>query len=306
MTCRFVALAAAGLAPATPLAAAPPEGVAQLVEQAADSGDAQKLDTVLDLARAAYPGEAAAIASLETQARARLVEVTAAKAAKRTDDLRAAGLFDHWSGRGELGGYYATGSSEESGLSAGLGLERTGIDWRHAFRVHVDWRRSDGDTTREQLLAGYEPQYDVTDRLFTYGLVEGERDRTQGIDNRLSLSGGAGYRLFDRDTLQWSVKAGPAWRRTDWLDREDTSRLAGLAATTLAWQLNGRLALTQDADAYVQAGGNSYRSETGLEADLGGNLLARLAFRVDHESDPPADRPATDTLSRITLVYDFE
>ncbi|MCJ8191808.1 DUF481 domain-containing protein [Sphingomicrobium aestuariivivum] len=303
---RTLALALAGIATTTPLGAAPPEGVATLVERAAESGDKAKLDTVIALAREAYPDERLALDSLEAEARARLAEITAAKESERLATLRNGSFLDHWSGRGELGGYHATGSSEESGLSAGLKLQREGVDWRHRFRLHVDWRTANDETTREQLIAGYEPQYDVTDRLFTYGLVEAERDRTQGIDSRISLSGGAGYRLFDRKGLNWSFKAGPAWRRTDWLEQEDTQRLAGLAATTLTAAIGPRLSFTQDADAFLQADGSTFRSETGLEADLGGNLLARLAFRVDHESDPPLDRPGTDTLSRITIVYDFE
>lgn len=306
MTIVRFGIAAACIAMSAPLAAAPPPGVADLVDEAVEAGDTDALATVLDLARAAYPDEEAALAALEADARGRIDAVLARRAAAERERLRAASLVEGWSRRGELGGYHATGSSSESGLSAGLKLAREGIDWRHAFRAHADIRRSSDRTTREQVVIGYEPQYDVGERLFTYGLVEGERDRTQGIDKRLSLSGGLGVRLFDREDLRWTIKGGPAWRRTDWFDRETSDALAGLAATTIAWSISDRLALTQDADAYLQSQNATYRSETGLEADLGGNLLARLAFRLDHETNPPLDAPATDTLTRITIVYDFE
>ncbi|MCM8556401.1 DUF481 domain-containing protein [Sphingomicrobium sediminis] len=298
---------AAGLAIASPASAAPlPDGVRELIAQAAEKGDAKALDTVLGLARSAYPEDEDEIAALESEARAEIAELVAIRETEQLEELRRAGMFDNWSGRGQLGGFYATGSTEEAGVSVGLKLVREGIDWRHRISGIVDWRRSDGDTTREQLGLEYEPNYNLSDRLFVYGLAGIERDRFQGIDNRISASGGLGYRLVDTDDMHLAIKGGPAWRRTDRVDAETTERLAGLAALTFNWDVSERLSLTQDADAYIEDGNSTYRSETGIEADLSGNLLARIAYRVEHESAPPAGGEATDTLTRITIVYDFE
>ena len=283
-----------------------PEGVEDLIEQAGETGDANALDAVLRIARTTYPDRLEALAALEAPARARLAERAALQAAAEREALRRASFVENWAGRGELGGFYATGSTEEAGVSAGIKLVREGIDWRHNFNAHIDFRESAGSITREQFLAGYEPNYAIDERLFVYGLIQGERDRFQGIDSRLSLSGGAGYRVFDSDDLSLSIKGGPAYRRTDRINAPDTERIAALAALTGSWQISDAFGVTQDADAYLDSSNSTFRSETGFEADLGGNLLARLAFRIDHETSPPIGAEATDTLTRITLVYDFE
>ncbi|WP_343346253.1 DUF481 domain-containing protein [Sphingomicrobium sp. XHP0239] len=295
---------AAALAAAQP--AELPEGIADLIEQAGETGDAAALDTVMGLARASYPDRLDRLSVLETSARARLAERAEAQAAAEREALREASFVENWAGRGELGGFYATGSSEEAGVSAGVKLVREGIDWRHNFNAHVDYRESAGSTTREQFLAGYEPNYEINERLFAYGLVQGERDRFQGIDSRLSLSAGAGYRIFDADDRSLSIKGGPAYRRTNRIGAPGDEQIAALAALTGNWQISDTFGITQDADAYFAEGNSTFRSETGLEADLGGNLLARVAFRIDHETSPPIGAEATDTLTRITLVYDFE
>ncbi|MEN3973304.1 DUF481 domain-containing protein [Sphingomicrobium sp. XHP0235] len=301
-TTMLLAAAMAGAQPAEPL----PDAVQTLIAQAGETGDAAKLGAVVEMARAAYPGHDARLAELEAAAMARIGERNTLAQAQAEEALREASMFGGWAGQGELGGFYATGSTEEAGATAGVKLVREGIDWRHKLNGHADWRRSDGDTTREQLRAGYEANYDLGDTFYTYGLAAIERDRLQGIDNRISLSGGAGARLIERETMTLDIKAGPAWRRTDRTDGTVTQRIAGLAAATFAWQITERLALTEDVDIYLDDSNSTFLGETGLQADLGGNLLARLALRIEHESDPPLGREATDTLTRFTLVYDFE
>src|SRR5690606_15414735 len=128
--------------------------------------------------------------------------------------IRNAGLFQKWSGSGEIGAFQSSGNSTETGVTLGLKLKRQGIDWSHEVRLTADYRRANGITTRSQILAAYEPQYQIDNGLFVYGLGQYERDRFQGIAARYALSSGLGYKVVDTDALSISAKAGPAYRRT--------------------------------------------------------------------------------------------
>ena len=187
----------------------------------------------------------------------------------------------------------------------GLDLQRTGIDWRHKFRAQLNYQRTNGVTSREQYLAAYEPNYSLSDEIYLYGLTQYESDRFQGYSSRYSFSGGAGYRVLDREGAYLTVNAGPAYRNTKLLTGEIESELAALAAVDLEFSLTDRIKITEDASVYYQAGNSTYISATGLEAGLGSGLAARLSYKVEHDSHPPLNAVKTDTHSRFTLIYGF-
>ncbi|MDZ4308217.1 DUF481 domain-containing protein, partial [Allopontixanthobacter sp.] len=232
-------------------------------------------------------------------------DLVVAEQQAKEDAIRSAGVLDYWSGKGEIGAFRATGNSSNTGVTAGLNLQRTGIDWRHKFRANVNYQRTNGVTSREQYLAAYEPNYSLSDQIYLYGLTQYESDRFQGYSSRYSFSGGAGYRVIDREGANLSVNAGPAYRNTEFLAGTSDSDLAALAAVDLNLSLTDRIKLTEDASVYYQTGNSTYISSTGLEAALGSGLAARLSYKVEHDSNPPINAVQTDTHSRFTLVYGF-
>ncbi len=307
LTFKNGAAAAALLAllPATPALAELPEPVRAMIDAAIATGDADKVSTVLELAKATNPDDTAEIDTISAEFNAQQQQLAATEAAAEEEALRSAGLFDNWSGEGQIGAFRSTGNSSNTGVTAGLELTRTGIDWRHKLTGLADFQRTNGVTTREQFLVAYEPNYQLNDRIYVYGLGQYERDRFQGFSSRILASGGVGYRVIDTDSTQLSVKAGPAYRKTSFIGGGSTSNIAGLAALDFDWQVAERVKLTQDASALIQSGNSTYISTTGLEAGLGGNLSARIAYAVEHDTNPPAGAVKTDTLTRFTLIYGF-
>ncbi|MDP4575139.1 DUF481 domain-containing protein [Qipengyuania sp. G39] len=292
-----------------------PDGARQMIDAALESGDDAKIATVLELARSTWPDEADEIVEIESEWKAAKTERAAAAAKAEEEAIRSAGLFDRWSGEGELGGFQSSGNSDTVGLSAGLKLKREGIDWSHRLRARFDYQRQNGVTSREQLLAVYEPRWQFGENVFAYGLAQYERDQIQGIDGRYAISGGLGYKVVDREGLSLAVKAGPAYRVTEYTDGRSESRLAGLAGFDFDWQIFERLTLTQDANAVAETGGEALvivdgsnttlNLITGLDFKVSDSLRARMSYQLDYDSNPPAGKVSTDTLTRATLIYGF-
>lgn len=282
-----------------------PEPIRDIIAAAIATGDPAKVETVIDLARQTNPEDLAEIDDLRQAFLADRRALAAAQAAEKQARMRSAGILENWTGKGEIGASRSTGNSSELGVSAGLKLERRGIDWRHKLTARADYQRTNSVTSKEQFQFAYEPSYTISDGFFVYGLGQWERDRFQGYSSRFSVSGGLGYRIFDSDDMHLSVKAGPAWRRTTLIPAGRESTLAGLAAMDFDWRISDNLKFTQDASAYVQSGNSSLISATGLEARINDNLAARMSYTVEHDTDPPAGAVKTDTLSRFTLIYDF-
>ncbi len=292
-----------------------PPGVRAMIRAAMKTGDKGKIETVLALAREAAPDGEGEIEAIETAWRADVAEKTRLAREANTRRIREAGLFELWSGEGQLGGFQASGNSDNVGLSAGLKLKRQGEDWSHALRATADYQRSNGVTSREQFLFAYEPRYQIADELFAYGLAQYERNKLQGFSGRYAISGGIGYQVANSGDLKLSVKAGPALRMTDFTIAEDETRLAALFGLDFDWQIAERLALTQDANVVTETGGqatvivDSSRTTlnlvTGLDAKVSDRLRSRITYTVDYDSEPPLGKVSTDTITRLTLVYGF-
>ncbi|QUL38132.1 YdiY family protein [Erythrobacter sp. JK5] len=304
-TILAASVATSALFLATPANAELPGPVRAMIDAAIERGDEEAVRTVIDLARQTNPDDGAELDTILSDYEADLAAVAADAAAAEAAAIRDAGLFENWTGKGELGAFRSTGNSDNAGVTAGLKLTREGIDWRHKFRARVDYQETAGVVTREQFLAAYEPNWKITDRLFAYALGQYERDRFQGFSARYSTSGGLGYDVIDNDSMALSVKAGPAWRRTELVGGGSTSRIAALAAADFDWQIAENLVFTEDASAFIQGGSSTYISDTGLQAAIAGNFSVRLSYTVEHDTDPPLGAVKTDTLSRVTLIYDF-
>ena len=317
MTCRIpLALAAAALLAAPyPALAALPEPVRAMIDAAIATGDETKVRTVVELAKQTNPDDAAEIDTMLTAFETRLAEAKAAEAAAKEAAIRSASLFENWSGKGEFGAFRATGNTSNSGVTAGLTVDRQGIAWRHRLTGRVDYQRANGTTTREQFLARYEPNYNLSDKIYVYALAQYERDRFQGFSGRYAISGGLGYQALKKDDIQLSLKAGPAYRTTEFIDGRSESRIAGLVALDFDWNITKRLTLTQDTNAVAETGGSAIAIidsrnttldlVTGLNAAISSKLSARFSYAVEYDSNPPPGAVQTDTLSRVTLIYDF-
>lgn len=298
-----------------PAFAALPEPVRALIDAAFATGDDDKVRTIIDLARTTNPADAAELDAIAIAWEAEAAANAAAAAAAEHDVIRSAGLFANWTGKGELGAFMATGNTDNSGVTTSLTTERTGIDWRHKLTGRVDYQRTNGVTTREQFLGRYEPNFNVSERFYVYALAQYERDRFQGFSGRYAVSGGIGYQALKKDDIQLSMKVGPAYRVIEFVDGRTESRIAGLVGIDFDWSITDRLKLTQDTNAVAETGGSaiaiidsrntSLDLVTGLNAKINSSLSARLSYAIEYNSNPPPGAVQTDTLSRMTLIYDF-
>jgi len=289
--------------------------VRDMIEVAIATGDADTVKAVVNVARTTNPQDVTEIDAMFGNFQSAQAEEAAAAAAAEELAVREAGLFDNWSGEGQIGFFQSSGNTDSMGLTAQIALNREGINWEHKFRAAADFRRNNGATDREQFMAVYEPRYQINDRLFAYALGQYERDRFQGFSGRYSFSGGLGYRVIDNDALRLSVKAGPAWRKAQFVNGTSESNIAALAGLDFDWRISNRIKLTQDTNAVADAGGSAVaivdsnnvtlNFVTGLEGKISDSLTARLSYTVEYDSNPPAGAVSTDTLTRFTLVYGF-
>lgn len=296
-------------APAIAQPGTPAATVQAMVDDAFTNGSDAEIAAVVKFARRAAPELAEA---LDRRVAARLAErpLGAPAAATVTVPPPVPGAAVpatpvHWTGRGEVGASLAAGNVDSLGVFASFNAALQGARWRHEVRGEGAYQETNGVRSQDRLLVAYEPRYKVSERLSTYGLLQAERDPILGYESRYSVSAGLGYRIVRGSSLSVDLQGGPAYRRSLQVTGPEETGFSGRAALDARWQLRPGIQLTQSGSAYLDSRGNSFTAATGLEAQLLGPLAARLSYNVQYESAPAAGRVATDTLSRITLVYGF-
>jgi len=282
-----------------------PDPVGDMLAAAIASGKDTDVEAVAKLAKDSRLDNAAEIEARVVAYRAERQRLRDEAAAAERAKLAAARFWQNWKGEGQIGASQSSGNTTSVGLSAGVALARKGIDWTHKFRAQADYQRTNGKTSVERYLAELEPQYRVNDRAFAYGLGRWEHDRILGYDTRWSLSGGLGYKVVDSKKMTLSLKGGPAFRQTDFVNGGEDTEMTALAGLDFGWQLSPTLRLTQVASTIIGEANSSTSSQTALNAKLTGALSARIAYSAQIDTSPPPGIEKVDTQTRFTLVYGF-
>lgn len=295
---RGAVLCAAGLlAAAAGARAAPvPPAVAAMIDAAA--GDPAALKTVADLAKKTNPDS---VAEIDAQ----LAGIEKKNEEARLAKIDSEGVFEGWKGEGQLGAFGSTGNTDQSGIAAGLKLSKETRKWKHTLAGTVDYQKTDGVTTAERFFAGYDGNYKITPRLYAVGILSWERDTFAGYDSRFSESLGLGYRLVDTPSVTLALEGGPALRQTSYTDGTSDSVFNGRLAGNFAWKFSPNGTFTQVASYFFGNGGNTVTSDTAITMKVWDALSLRLSFFLQNESEPQPGRLATDTTTRITVVYGF-
>jgi putative salt-induced outer membrane protein len=269
-----------------------------MLETAIASGNQADIDAVARVARAANPAALAEIAAIMDAYDRR-------KATEHKIQVQNASLLQLWNGKGELGGFRSTGSTSEIGISAGITLQRTGLKWSHTIAGTADYRRANGETSRERFVASYQPRYQFDPIGFVYGLVQYERDPFIGFDARYTGSSGIGYKLIQGKKLNLSLDVGPSVRHVVYTDGSDETKLGGRSSLDFGWALSPTLTLRQTASGYAENDARSLNAQTSLTTRIVSRLSANFSYNVQYETQTRLTDEKLDTLSKATLVYDF-
>jgi putative salt-induced outer membrane protein len=275
-----------------------PPAVREMLEAAIANGNETEIATVAKIARQTNPESAGEIQRMVTSWKERT---------QATHDtlIREARFTELWTGRIEAGGFRSTGSTSEIGISVNATVSRTGLQWTHKLTASTDYRRANGVTSRERYFGSYEPRYEFDPRGFIYGLGQFERDTSIGYDERYTGSVGVGYKLVMSKPLDLSVDIGPSVRHAKYLTGERETKLGARGSMALAWRASPTLTFKQTAAGYAERDVYSLNSLTSLETKVATRWSAAISYNVQYESETMLSARDFDTLSRLTLTYDF-
>lgn len=224
-----------------------------------------------------------------------------------------------WSGEGSLSAGTTTGNTETTDIGLGLDVSREMKLWTIGLKATADYGETDGEETKNRIFLGTNLDRQINDRLFGFGQLTYERDEFSGFDSRTFIGGGLGYEILNGDATQWTVRGGPGLKIDEIEAVLDTSvvpatiitpamteeSFGATAQSAFAHGFNENVKFTNDTSVVYADTSTQIGNITALTASLTNALSARLSFEVRHDTDPVDGFEATDTISRVSLVYGF-
>jgi putative salt-induced outer membrane protein len=228
-----------------------------------------------------------------------------------------------WTGKGELGGSFASGNSENEALNATLELKNSYDKWAHTLGFAGNYGNDGNDTTAQRWEVRGQSDYKFTARAYAFGAGRYEDDRFSAYEYQASLAAGLGYKLIDSDSTKFWVQGGPGYRlaerRGECLDvvppeNLDACKDRGPSESDNSMIFRGDLGFdhrltdtTKIVERFlVEAGSdNTYlQNDLGLEVSINGALALRLGYQVRHNTDALPGTEKTDTLATVGLIYE--
>ncbi len=224
-----------------------------------------------------------------------------------------------WSGEGSLSAGVTTGNTETTDLGLGVDVARVMNVWTVGVQATADYGETDGDETKNRIFLGTNLDRQINDRLFGFGQLTYERDEFSGFDSRAFIGGGLGYEVLTGDVTTWTVRGGPGLKIDEIEAVLDTTTVpatmlspatteesfGATAQSNFAHQFNDNVAFTNDSTAVYADTSTQLGNIAAITATLTDTLSARVSFEVRHDTDPVDGFEATDTISRVSLVYGF-
>ncbi len=224
-----------------------------------------------------------------------------------------------WSGEGSLSAGVTTGNTETTDLGLGVDVAREVNLWTVGLRASADYGETDGAETKNRIFLGTNLDRQINDRLFGFGQLSYEKDEFSGFESRAFIGGGLGYEVLASEATQWTVRGGPGLKIDEIAQFATTDALGApiiVPATTeesfgataesnFSHLFNENVTFTNDTTALYAETSTQIGNIAALTASLTDTLSARVSFEVRHDTDPVEGFEATDTISRVSLVYGF-
>ncbi|HPE46836.1 MAG TPA: DUF481 domain-containing protein [Hyphomonas sp.] len=231
----------------------------------------------------------------------------------------AEGLASGWSGEGSLSAGVTTGNTDTSDVGLAVDLKKEAGVWTYGLQASADYGKIDGQETKNRIFAGLDADRQLNDRLFAFGRLSHERDEFTGFESRTFVGTGLGYQIYEGDKVNWAVRGGPGLkidkvREINTVDgtgapvtipSETVNSFGVIAASDYSYAFNENVSFTNTTSVLYAKESTQISNSAAITASLTSKLSARMSFDVRHDTDPPVGFEATDTATRVSLVYAF-
>lgn len=223
-----------------------------------------------------------------------------------------------WTGKGQFGFLDSQGNSEATSANAALDVGLLEGPWKHALHVDYLYGKSAGVVAAERWDAQWQTNYNLTKKLFTFGLLDYQHDMFSGFQYQGSATAGVGYQIFDTAATKLSVQvgagdreerpellippAGPSIHRVPLARNNNAIATGGINYTQ---QLTATTALSDTALLETGANDTMLTNTLALAVKVSTKMAVSLGYNLQDNTQPPAGLKKLNSTETVNLVYSF-
>jgi putative salt-induced outer membrane protein YdiY len=215
-----------------------------------------------------------------------------------------AGEPDNWSGEARLGVRQDGGNSDRQDYTVGLKVERALATWGFDGELAYAYSEVDGAVGRDEILASAQLDREAGERWTLYANTEYRRDALSGFDFTALVGAGAGYRVYAREDLAWTLEAGPAVRIVSPEVGDESYEAALDLGSDFEMALTGAVSFTSETSALI-AETSRAEQRFALDTALGSLWALRLSLQYTYEFEPEPGFENADTRTDLEIVRQF-
>jgi putative salt-induced outer membrane protein YdiY len=211
---------------------------------------------------------------------------------------------DNWSGEARLGVRHDGGNSDRQDYTIGLKAERALATWGFDGELAYAYSEVDGAVGRDEILASAQIDREAGERWTLYAHTEYRRDALSGFDYTALVGAGAGYRVFAREALAWTLEAVPAVRIVAPVTGDNSYEPALDLGSDFEMALTDAVRFTSETSALI-AETSRAEQRFALDTALGALWALRLSYQYTYEFEPEPGFENADSRTDLEIVRQF-
>lgn len=177
--------------------------------------------------------------------------------------------------------------------------------WLHNVKFQALGSQENAQAKAERYYLEDKSDFSLDENQYLFVKGSYTDDRFSGFSYQAAVSTGYGRFLIRNDGLELEAFGGAGYRQNDIIDGDNEGEAIFTLGEKLSWDISDNAALTQALTAEIGEERTVSVFEVGLETNIIGGVTTKIAFLARNNSEVPAGRKKTDTLTTVSLVYNF-
>lgn len=215
-----------------------------------------------------------------------------------------------WSDDAELSYVSTSGNSSVSTLAAkNLYTQKLAEHLSFLWKLEALKGKSDGVMTAERYFTDLRLEYDYTERAYSYVNTGWMTDKFAGVDERVNVGVGGGYKFLNGPQSFLKSEAGVSAVKESYIDNTDRRFTEGRVFGEYVYAFTKKNKFSQSIEYlhdFDNTGNYRYNSETAVTATMTDNLSLKVSYLIKYDHEPiPSTLGKRDTIFSTAIVASF-
>ncbi len=191
-------------------------------------------------------------------------------------------------------------------------------DWKHDLELAGLYGKSNDIVSAERMVAGWQSNYNFSDRMFAFGALDYNDDKFSGFQYQETVSTGVGYSIVKLADATLDAQVGVGYRRLrpeelvplpdgDYqrIPEDEEGGAVATAAIKGMYAFNSSTKILDVLAALSGSDNTMVQNDLNLQVNMSKALAITAGYEIIHNTSPPAGLTKNDTLITFNLTYAF-